>query len=112
MSIIYPEIAACIRDSREIERCGRDQHSQQPDSFIPETPESGGALNEALPALRRIRRAGAFSTTSSTLLQIEEFQRASDPLAQWLALATVASPESVTPQVRLHSAYALACLSV
>jgi putative DNA primase/helicase len=74
--------------------------------------ELSGALNEALPALRRIRREARFTETPSTQSQSEEYQHAADPLGQWLARATMASPASVIPQDRLHAAYTSTCASL
>ena len=73
--------------------------------------ELSGALNRALPALRRIRRAGRFSETATTPRHFEEYQHAVDPLAQRLARETSASPESAVGQDHLHAAYASACAS-
>jgi phage/plasmid-associated DNA primase len=64
-----------------------------------------------LPALRRIRRAGKFTETQSSLSQSEEHQHATDPFAQWLARETIMSPANTIAQDRLHAAYAFACAS-
>jgi hypothetical protein len=69
------------------------------------------AAGRALPALRRIRRAGKFTETKSSFSQPEEHQHATDPLAQWLASHTITSPASTIAQDRLHAAYAFAWAS-
>jgi P4 family phage/plasmid primase-like protien len=79
------------------------------DRALSTATDLSGALNAALPALRRIRRRGKFSDSPSATRQAEEHQYAADPLSQWLARETICSPSVLTAQDRLHAAYALAC---
>jgi phage/plasmid-associated DNA primase len=61
------------------------------DAALSNPQELSGALNEALPALRRTRQKGASSNTATTVQQ--EYQTAADALAQWLAREAVSSPQ-------------------
>jgi len=88
--------------SREIPR-------QTLDSNLSSNREISGALNRALPALRKIRREARFTVTHSTHEQWKEFQRATNPLSLWLEAETVVSGAAMVGQDELHAAYALAC---
>jgi phage/plasmid-associated DNA primase len=96
------------------ERSFRDSGQEIPrrilDQALSTDAELSGALNQALPALMQIRRAGRFSETPSTLGQMEEYRRSADPLSQWLAYETTASPRVSISQDELHGAYAHASL--
>jgi putative DNA primase/helicase len=82
------------------------------DAALSAPDELSGALNLALPALRRIRRAGRFTESPSSLRQSEEYQHAADPLGQWLARVTTLSPASAIAQDRFYAAYTAACASL
>jgi len=79
------------------------------DNALASSAEMSGALNRALPRLRKIRRAGQFTETQSARDQWTEFQRTANPLSLWLEANTVASGAAVVLQNELHAAYALAC---
>lgn len=79
------------------------------DNTLTSSREMSGALNRALPRLRKIRRAGQFTETQSTRDQWTEFQRAANPLSLWLETDTVSSGAALVAQNELHAAYALAC---
>lgn len=72
--------------------------------------ELSGALNRALPALRRLRQCNRFSETTSVRRICAEFELASDPLRTWLETETVRVPSSAISQNMLHAAYAKACV--
>jgi putative DNA primase/helicase len=100
--LIVPFNAVFRSTRREIPRSMLDAALSSPS-------ELSGALNRALPALRRVRREGRFSETATVLRQINEFKQTGDPLAQWLAVEATSGPSASVPQERLHAAYALAC---
>jgi putative DNA primase/helicase len=79
------------------------------DSNLSSSREISGALNRALPALRKIRWEARFTETPSTREQWKEFQRATNPLGLWLEAETIASGSALVAQDELHAAYALAC---
>jgi P4 family phage/plasmid primase-like protien len=89
--------------SREIPR-------QTLDANLSSSREISGALNRALPALRKIRREARFTETHSTREQWKEFQRATSPLGLWLETETVSTGSAMVAQDQLHAAYALACM--
>jgi P4 family phage/plasmid primase-like protien len=100
--LLVPFEAVFRNSRREIQRSVLDAALSDPH-------ELSGALNKALPALRRIRRAGRFSNTPTISRQVDEFQSATDPLAHWLWSETTPSPTGSITQERLHAAYTRAC---
>ncbi len=80
------------------------------DARLGNESELSGAFNRALPALRRLRRAGRFSATEATGRSGEDLRRAANPFALWLEAETTRDPAGVIPQERLYSAYARNCL--
>jgi len=72
--------------------------------------ELSGALNRALPALRRIRKTNHFSETNSVRRTSADFEVVSDPFRSWLEAETVRMSSSSTSQSTLHAAYARACV--
>jgi len=80
------------------------------DSQLSRSVELSGALNRALPALRRIRLQGRFTESKITRAEIERFRKSTDPYALWLEAETVSSPTALIAQEALYSAYALACV--
>jgi P4 family phage/plasmid primase-like protien len=81
------------------------------DARLSSSRELSGALNRALPALRRVRQHGRFTETQSTRQQWKEFQGAANPLALWLEAETVSSGSALITKERLHAVYALDCLN-
>ena len=73
--------------------------------ILPSSREISGALNRALPALRKIRREARFTETHSTREQWKEFQRATSPLGLWLEAETVSTGSALVAQDELHAAY-------
>ena len=71
--------------------------------------ELSGALNRALPALRRLRTTNHFSETNSVKRIFADFEVASDPFRRWLEQETVPMASGSTSQSTLHAAYAGAC---
>jgi phage/plasmid-associated DNA primase len=94
-------------------RCFRGTALELPrrtmDTILSSPGELSGALNRALPALRRLRREGQFTESATTRQQLAELQQATDPLAHWLATETTRSGAASIPQDHLHAAYAVAC---
>ena len=88
----------------------RDTPRSVLDAALSAPDELSGALNLALPALRRLRNANRFSETKSVRRTNNEFEFASDSFHTWLESETVRSPSSLVSQSALHSAYATACL--
>lgn len=82
------------------------------DARLSSSVELSGALNRALPALRRIRQEWRFSEKPTTQGQVERFEQASDPYALWLESQTVCSPSALVSQERLYSAYTMARLAI
>lgn len=74
--------------------------------------ELSGALNRALPALRRIRRERRFTESHAARRLGERFQQATDPCALWLDAETIASPTALVTQDGLYRAYTAACLAL
>jgi putative DNA primase/helicase len=72
--------------------------------------ELSGALNRAVPALRRLRESNRFSQTASVRRTCAEFEVAADPFRSWLETETVRVPSSSISQSVLHAEYAKACL--
>jgi len=72
--------------------------------------ELSGALNRALPALRRLRTTNHFSETNSVRRTCTDFEVTSDPFRRWLEAETVPISSSSTSQSTLHAAYASACV--
>ncbi|MCE5311023.1 MAG: phage/plasmid primase, P4 family [Acidobacteriales bacterium] len=80
------------------------------DARLSQPQELSGALNLALPALRRIRRQGCFAETRTTLEAWRSFQYGVNSFALWLNSETVSEPTGLVSQEHLYSAYAQACL--
>jgi hypothetical protein len=94
---------------RRLQDGARELPRELLDNTLASSAEMSGALNRALPRLRKIRRAGQFTETESTRDQWREFQRAADPLSLWLETNTVPSGAALVFQNELHAAYAFAC---
>ncbi len=71
--------------------------------------ELSGALNRALPALRRLRTTNHFSETNSVRRTCEDFEAASDSFRLWPEHETVPKASGSTSQSALHAAYVRAC---
>src|SRR6185436_13577059 len=56
----------------------REISRQVLDAQLSRSVELSGALNRALPALRRIRRHGRFAETNTTRVEIERFRQSTD----------------------------------
>jgi len=80
------------------------------DARLSAPQELSGALNRALPALRRLRKSNHFSETNSIRRTGLEFEIASDPLRAWLESETVSESSSSISQNALHAAHAKACI--
>jgi putative DNA primase/helicase len=80
------------------------------DARLATSVELSGALNRAMPALRRIRSEGRFSETGATRAQIADFRQAMDPCELWLKAQTISSPVALISQERFYSAYILSCI--
>jgi putative DNA primase/helicase len=94
-------------------RCFRGTANELPrrmmDTILSSPGELSGALNRALPALRRLRREGQFTESATARQQYAELQQVTDPLAHWLSTETIRSGAASIPQDHLHAAYAVAC---
>jgi putative DNA primase/helicase len=97
---------------RSFRGTAREVPRRRIDATLSSPAELSGALNRALPALRRLRRDGRFTETATTEQQLAELQHATDPLAHWLATETTQSGTASIPQDRLHAAYAVACVKI
>jgi P4 family phage/plasmid primase-like protien len=80
------------------------------DAALADPRELSGVLNKALPALRRLRRAGRFTETQSTAKALAEFRQVTDPFAVWLDRETVSLPHANVQTDRLLSAYNAVCV--
>jgi hypothetical protein len=94
---------------RRFRGSNRDMPRGVLDARLSAPQELSGALNRALPALRRLRKSNHFSETNSIRRTGLEFEIASDPLRAWLELATVSGPSCSISQSVLHAVYANAC---
>ncbi len=74
------------------------------DAALANPTELSGVLNKALQALRKIRKAG-FTQSKAMQEAWEEFRNATDPLAVWLAQATVQLPNVMISQTELRAAF-------
>ncbi len=80
------------------------------DNQLSAAREMSGALNRALPALRRLRNNNRFSETRSVRRTCRDFEVTSDPFRIWLEAETECTPSSLISQSALHAAHAQACL--
>ena len=71
--------------------------------------ELSGALNKALPTLRRLRKRGRFSDPESTRDALQEFRDIADPLAVWLDRETVMGPDNFVTKEELFRRYNTDC---
>jgi len=96
------------------ERRFRGQKDDMPrgalDARLSAHRELSGALNRALPALRKLRGANRFSESNSVGRTSAEFHLASDPFRRWLDEETVRTPSVSISQSMLHAAYSMACV--
>ena len=74
------------------------------DAALADPTELSGVLNKALQALRQIRKAG-FTQSEAMKDAWEEFRNATDPLAVWLAQATIQLPNVMIAQTELRAAF-------
>jgi len=88
----------------------RDVSRSALDAMLSAAPELSGALNRALPALRRLRKNNYFTEAPSVRGACLEFEAASDPFRIWLESETVYLSSSSISQSTLHAAHAKACL--
>ncbi len=95
-------------------RCFRHTHQEIPrqvlDADLSRAGELSGALNRALPAIRRLRAAGKFSGGSQTSVLRESCVRRDDPCLAWLDSETLWSPTALIAQDRLYAAYTRSCM--
>jgi putative DNA primase/helicase len=82
------------------------------DARLGRPEELSGALNRALPALRRIRGLTKFGRTESTDRGLSDLQVAGDPLIAWLEAGTVPRADGMVTQERLYLAYSSACTAM
>jgi putative DNA primase/helicase len=78
------------------------------DAMLADPAELSGVLNKALQAIAAIRSRG-LSESDSTHRAMDEFRKATDPLAVWLDRHTVLRPDAVIPQDRLYQEYTRNC---
>jgi len=95
---------------RRFRGSNRDKPRAMLDAKLSTPQELSGALNRALPALRRLHRSNHFSETNSIKRTGLEFEIASDPLRAWLESETVSGSSSSISQSALHARYARACM--
>ncbi len=84
----------------------RDIPREALDARLSVPQELSGALNRALPALRRLRESNRFSETGSVRRTCAEFELAGDPFRSWLEMETVRVPSTSISQSLLHAEYA------
>jgi putative DNA primase/helicase len=75
------------------------------DSRLSDPRELSGALNKALPTLKRLRTSGRFTESASTQTAAAEFREVTDPVAVWLDRETVRHPNAAITQQELRIAY-------
>jgi hypothetical protein len=80
----------------------------QLDATLADPKELSGVLNKTLEAIAAIRTRG-LSESESTRRAMDEFRKATDPLAVWLDRHTVLRPDAVIPQDRLYQEYSRHC---
>lgn len=80
----------------------------QLDASLADPAELSGVLNKALQAIAAIRSRG-LSESDSTRRAMDEFRKATDPLAVWLDRHTVLRSDAVIPQDRLYQEYSRNC---
>jgi putative DNA primase/helicase len=88
----------------------RDIPRSDLDNRISAAREMSGALNRALPAIRRLRKTNRFSETESVRRACQDFEVTSDPFRIWLEAETECTPSGFISQSALHAAHAQACL--
>ncbi|HLY17111.1 MAG TPA: phage/plasmid primase, P4 family [Bryobacteraceae bacterium] len=100
--LIIPFERSFRNTRREIPRQVLDQDLSRPD-------ELSGALNCALPAIRRLRASGRFSAGPRTVLRPETCVHRDDPCLSWLETEIQWNPAALMAQDELYGGYAQSC---